>query len=49
MNFYINIAVLNTLRFGVFVHTFLENGDQLVVVASEKSCVYRASKEVYFF
>ena len=39
-----NIVVLNIQRFGVFVHTFLENGDQLVVVASDKSCVYWASE-----
>ena len=38
------IGVLNSQRFGVFVHTILEYGNQLVVVASEKSCVYWASE-----
>jgi hypothetical protein len=41
---YNNIVVLNIQRFGVFVHTILEYGNQLVVVASEKSCVYWASE-----
>ena len=43
-NFSIFIGVLNTQRFSVFVHTILEYGNQLVVVAGEKFCVSWSSE-----